>query len=342
MNETLLSSRQQKILNLLSAKSYSRVQLQKALSQKVSKVTLFRDLRGLIFAGLVQSSGVGKATKYLVKDQNPLLLPLRKNVSSQVSISFRFEVFDHLTNLFTPKEKSYLDTIYKSLNTHISQLGSTIAKRELERFVIELAWKSSRIEGNTYSLLETETLIKTLQEASGHTREEAVMILNHKKVFDTIMEHRESFKILNLSDVTQLHAILIEGLHVDPGIRKHPVGITGTSYRPLDNEWQIREAFEKFFKAINSSVYPFEKALIASSMITYIQPFSDGNKRTSRMLTNALLIAHDYYPISYRAVDETLYKQALINFYEQNSLYDLKRILMDQYEYALNTYFLTS
>ena len=136
--------------------------------------------------------------------------------------------------------------------------------------------------------------------------------------------------------------VLIQKLHVDPGVRKHPVGITGTLYRPLDNEWQIREALEKFIAVINASPHPLEKALIASAMVAYIQPFADGNKRTSRMLTNAILVAHDFYPLSYRVVNETLYKQALINFYEQHSLYELKRILIEQYEFALNNYFRTN
>ena len=74
-------------------------------------------------------------------------------------------------------------------------------------------------------------------------------------------------------------------------------------------------------------------------MISYIQPFADGNKRTARMLTNALLLANDYYPLSYRSVDETYYKKALVLFYEQNSLYYLKQIILDQYKFALNTYF---
>lgn len=341
MNETHLTTRQQKILRLLTARPLSRGQLQKSLVQKVSKPTLYRDLRHLILAGLVKSSGVGKATVYTKVGENPLLRPPQKKFSTDKPILFDFKVFDHLTNIFTPQEKTHLDKINKSLSAQITKLGNTIAKRELERFVIELSWKSSRIEGNTYSLLETETLIKTHQEAGGHTREEAVMILNHKTAFDTILTNRKNFKVLNLSDITQLHNILIQELPVDPGIRQHPVGITGSSFRPLDNQWQIREALGKLIQAVNLSSYPLEKALITLSILAYIQPFADGNKRTSRMLANAILVAYDHYPISYRVVDETTYKQAVIYFYEQNSLSELKRILMEQYEFALDNYFRT-
>ena len=91
--------------------------------------------------------------------------------------------------------------------------------------------------------------------------------------------------------------------------------------------------------AINKTEHSLEKALIANAMISYIQPFADGNKRTGRMLTNAILLAHDYFPLSYRSVDEDTYKKALILFYEQGSIYSLKEIFMNQYRFALDTYF---
>ena len=335
MNETHLSSRQLKILNLLSNGPFSRIQLQKSLTEKVSKPTLFRDLKVLIESELVKSQGVGKATTYIKIDQNPLLLPVGKQTKTHEPILFNFSIFDHLTNLFTVKEMP----VSKNLSEQLKKLDKTIAKRELERFVIELAWKSSQIEGNTYSLLETEDLIKTQKEAVGHTKEEATMILNHKYAFDVIMANKDKFKILNLSDITQLHNILIENMDITPGIRKHPVGITGSVFRPLDNEWQIREALEKLVEAVNKSKYPIEKALIIMSVLAYIQPFADGNKRTSRMLANAILVAFDYYPISYRAVDEVDYKHAIISFYEQNSLLEIKKILLAQYKFAIENYF---
>ena len=339
MDETYLTSRQRKILKLLNNRSLSRNQLQKLLTEKVSKPTLFRDLRTLISQDLVKSSGRGKATIYFKIDQNPLLGSVKKVSLGDNPIHFNFEVFDHLNNLLTSKEILYLDGIYKSIDSQIAKLGNTIAKRELERFVIDLAWKSSKIEGNTYSLLETEILIKSGQTPPGHTTEETAMILNHKTAFDTILTNRKDFKIINLSDITQLHNILIQNLNVEPGVRKHPVAITGSRYLPLDNQWQINEALDTLTVTLNSASHPFEKALIASCMIAYIQPFGDGNKRTSRMFANAILLAHDYYPLSYRAVSEIDYKKALISFYEQNSLVQLKKILIQQYEFVLDNYF---
>ena len=181
-----------------------------------------------------------------------------------------------------------------------------------------------KIEGNTYTLLETEALIKQEKEAEGKTKAEADMILNHKQAFKVILNNTIDFKVLKLNNLLELHNVLTQNLEISSGIRKNAVGITGTLYRPLDNEWQIREMLEKLITLINITEYPLEKALIANSVIAYLQPFADGNKRTARMFSNAILMANDYFPLSYRSVDENEYKEAMLLFYETNNLYHVK------------------
>ncbi len=128
-------------------------------------------------------------------------------------------------------------------------------------------------------------------------------------------------------------------LGVNRGIRKRRVGITGTNYRPLDNEFQIREALEDTCKLINGKEDVFEKALLALVLLSYIQAFTDGNKRTARITCNALLIAWGYCPISFRTVDSIDYKKAMLMFYEQNNIVVLKQIFIEQYEFAVWNYF---
>ena len=165
------------------------------------------------------------------------------------------------------------------------------------------------------------------------------MILNHKQAFEQILKIKKDFKNLSLPLIGKLHQILTKNLSVKTGIRKHAVGITGTTYQPLGNAQQIREAMEKMVSVINTNTSPLEKALIANTMLPYIQPFTDGNKRTGRMLTNAILLAYDYYPLSYRSVDEDEFKKALIIFYEQGTIYHFKNLFLDQLIFSYNTYF---
>ena len=352
MNDTILNKRQKNILVLLkNSGGLSRSQLNDQLSLKrpVSRITLIRDLNLLIDKEYIVQKGKGPATNYHLVQQNPLLQhidiedyfqeePWDRNAQK----TFNKKIFKDLRNLFTDGEKERINSKAKHFNDRIEDLDPTIYQRELERLVIEFSWKSSQIEGNTYDLLETETLIKQKIEAKGHTKEEANMILNHKDAFSSIIDHSDTFQELSFSDVMELHSTLIKNLNISTGIRVQPVGISGTEYKPLSDQVTLKETLNKTIQTINASDFGPEKALIASCMISYIQPFSDGNKRTARNLANALLLAHDYFPLSYRKVEVDEYKRAMILFYEQNNLYHLKRIFIEQLGFSVENYFITT
>lgn len=141
-----------------------------------------------------------------------------------------FQVYKYLGNLFSKLEIEKIENIYKNFDKQTKKLASDILKKELERFVIELSWKSSKIEGNTYTLLETENLILKKQKAPHRSIEEAEMILNHKKAFDQILKNRSEFRNLSLSLINQLHNLMVKNLSVTPGIRKQAVGIMGSNF----------------------------------------------------------------------------------------------------------------
>ena len=157
-----------------------------------------------------------------------------------------------MPGLFSKTEISDINKIFKPLPENPNL-------RELERFIIELSWKSSKIEGNTYSLLETETLIKQSIEAEGHSKDEATMILNHKYAFENIVSNRDVFVTLDISSILQLHNLMIGGLGVETGIRNHKVGISGSVYVPIDNQWQLREQLDKLIVYINYLDFVLEK-----------------------------------------------------------------------------------
>ena len=136
-----------------------------------------------------------------------------------------------------------------------------------------------------------------------------------------------------------LLSLLIKDLNVERNIRQRRVGITGTNYRPLDNEFQIRESLQKMCSFINSRNGVFEKALLALMLISYIQPFTDGNKRTARIISNAILMNYKYCPLSFRTVDPIDYKKAMLIFYEQNNISMFKKIFIAQFDFAVRTYF---
>ena len=243
------------------------------------------------------------------------------------------------SDILNETELSKLADLQAKFTENISQLSDSEYKKELERLAIDLSWKSSQIEGNTYSLLETERLLKDKETAAGKTKEEAIMLLNHKDALDFIAENPDYLIPLTISKIEDIHSLLIKELAVDKNLRKRRVGISGTNYRPLDNEFQIREALESACKLVNKKENIFEKALLILVLISYIQPFMDGNKRTAIIVSNSILMNYKHCPISFRTVDSVDYKKAILLFYEQNNISRFKEIFINQFEFAAKTYF---
>jgi Fic family protein len=241
--------------------------------------------------------------------------------------------------LFSQSELEKLQLLQKQFQNNINLLSSSQYENELERLAIDLSWKSSQIEGNTYSLLETERLLKEKLTADGKTKEEAVMLLNHKEAIDFIIMHPDYLNPIKVNRIEDIHSILVKELGVKRNIRNHRVGISGTNYKPLDNEHQLREALNQMCDLVNLKQNVFEKALLLLVLLSYLQAFDDGNKRTARIVSNACLIHHKHCPISFRTVDSIEYKKAMLLFYEQNNISAFKTLFMEQFEFAVNTYF---
>jgi len=319
------------------------------ISSSISYATVKRILAKLIDENLLIKKGKGKSTKYLISPTHELLYPIdiekyyEKEIDERdIKANFNLLLIPEILkecSVFTSNELEQLDLFQDKFNRNISQLSEIEYKKEFERLAIDLSWKSSQIEGNTYSLLETERLLKEKETASGKTKEEATMLLNHKEAIDFIIENPDYVIPLSVSKIEDIHSILIKELGVDKNIRKRRVGISGTNYRPLDNEFQILEALSNMCELVNSKKNVFEKALLLLVLISYIQPFVDGNKRTARIVSNAVLMNHKYCPISFRTVDSVEYKKAMLLFYEQNNISIFKEIFIDQFKFAVNTYF---
>lgn len=165
------------------------------------------------------------------------------------------------------------------------------------------------------------------------------MLLNHKEALEFIIENPDYVVPLTIARIEDIHSILVKDLPVERNIRQRRVGISGTNYKPLDNEHQIREALEDMCNLINSKGNIFEQSLLALVLLSYIQAFNDGNKRTARIISNAILIANQYCPISFRTIDSVEYKKAMLIFYEQNNIRVFKEIFMEQFRFAVKTYF---
>jgi hypothetical protein len=319
------------------------------LELEIGYATIKRILNQLLSEKLIITKGKGKGTKYVISPAYELLHSV--NVESYfekeqderpIIDSFNLSLIDAVlrnADLFKEAEQAHLKALQAKFKANIASLSPTEYNKEMERLAIDLSWKSSQIEGNTYTLLETERLLREKETAEGKPKDDAIMLLNHKEALNFIIAHPDYVVPLTVRGIEDIHSILIKDLGVDRNIRQRRVGISGTNYKPLDNEHQIREALFDMCELINAKEDIFEKSLLALVLLSYIQAFVDGNKRTARIVSNAILIAHGYCPISFRTVDSIEYKKAMLIFYEQNNISAFKEIFIEQYEFAVNTYF---
>ncbi|MBU0661028.1 Fic family protein [Patescibacteria group bacterium] len=314
--------------------------------ENISKITVNRDINVLLDLKYLEKKGKGRALVYILSATYKVLYPVNVEEYFQtefdqrkINQQFDFSVFDMETNIFNEDEIIELEALNTTYRKHKQQLSSTLLQKEYERLMIELSWKSSQLEGNTYSLLDTEVLLKEAKEAPNHSHSESVMLLNHKFALEYIQKNADIFKDISVAKVEDVHSLLTKDLGISRNLRKTMVRIVGTEYLPLDNEFQIREALEKTCVLVNKAKNPFDKVVLLMVCIAYIQAFEDGNKRTSRLMGNALLFAYDICPLSFRGVENAEYKKAVVLFYEQQNISYFKELFKKQFEFAVHHYF---
>ena len=345
---SILLDKESKGLSSLFNSPKSLSELADELGAGFSKTTVHRLVSSLTKDGKVVSSGAGRSAKYEVTNLGRLFNPrvpeeyFRKEQDDRQALtSFNFDLFDTLRShdLFSQEEMRTLVERQREFEERWKGLSPVLRQKEMERLAIDLSWKSSQIEGNTYTLLQTESLFKEGKRAKGKIKEEAAMLLNHQAALDYVLSHPDYFGELKVESILEIHRFLTKGLGIPNKIRSGRVGITGTNYKPLSDARQIQKALQDVCDLINFKQNVLEKALITLLLIAYIQPFEDGNKRTARILCNALLLANKYCPISFRTVDPDDYRYATLLFFEQNSLPSFKKMFIEQFEFSTANYF---
>jgi hypothetical protein len=221
------------------------------------------------------------------------------------------------------------------------QSAGTFVRQVFDRLLIDLSWNSSRLEGNTYSLLETERLLEHGVVAEGKNTREAQMILNHKDAIELLVEQAAEIGF-NRYTIMNLHALLSNNLLANPQacgrLRAIPVGIDGTVYHPLEVPQLIEEYFSHILAAANEIHDPFEQAFFVMAHLPYLQPFEDVNKRVSRLAANIPLIRNNLCPLSFVDVPDRAYIDGLIALYELNRIELLRDVFIWAYQRSCARY----
>ena len=339
-----------------------------------SKRTLQRRLTALIAAGKVSTSGEARAFRYRtpqaitgsealqaqpatvsgMAEIYPPLSPAAADVRALITqptnqrkpVGYNRDFLDEYrpneTTWLAPEVLAHLRRVGEAPNADHAAAG-TYARSILNRLLVDLSWASSKLEGNTYSLLETQRLIELGEPPPGKAALETQMILNHKAAIEMIVEGATGPDIaVNAYTIRNLHALLANNLLPDPAaggrLRPSGVGIGGSVYLPLDGGPVLAEAFSRLIDTAAAIRDPFEQAFFLMVQLPYLQPFEDVNKRVSRLAANIPLIKQNLCPLSFVDVPQQPYIDGLLAVYELNRIELLRDVFIWAYERSAQRY----
>lgn len=326
----------------------------KALDDTQPLRTLQYRLRQLVEKGLVQQEGKRRSSRYKIADtdqgvgepnETDAILLSEAGHKAKAYISRPLNARDPVgydrafLDSYRPNETRYLDPTLTDALLKVGQQVSgeapagTYARQIMSRLLIDLSWNSSRLEGNTYSLLDTRRLIAFGEAAEGKDARDAQMILNHKDAIEFLIENAaeigfDRFTLLNI------HALLANNLLPDPAapgrLRRIAVAIERSTFHPLEVPQLIEECFDQILTKATQIEDPFEQAFFVLVQLPYLQSFEDVNKRVSRLAANIPLVRLNLVPLSFDDVPSDLYTQAILSVYERKDI----SLLRDLFDWA--------
>ncbi len=335
----------------------NRRTLQRWLNQLIAQEQVYREGQGRSVkyrCGRVPAATAHVTAKASVMAHADIMIPLsseakavealvRQPLALRQPVGYNRAFLDR----YRPNETHYLDP---GLRAELLSHGSAVSKQEpagtytrllVNRLLIDLSWNSSRLEGNTYSLLETERLISAGEMASGKNALEAQMILNHKGAIEFLIDSADEIGF-NRYTMLNLHALLCDNLLEDPmasgRLRTIPVGVGHTTFIPLEGPQRIEECFDQVIDTAAAIRDPFEQAFFAMVHLPYLQPFVDVNKRVSRLATNIPLIQRNLCPLSFVDVSQATYISAILGVYEFNRIELLRDVFVWAYKRSCARY----
>ncbi|HEY4241657.1 MAG TPA: Fic family protein [Kofleriaceae bacterium] len=332
-----------------------------------SRRTLQRQLAALVASGRVRAIGHGPARRYAiggrpslaVAEPTPLALAPDTLPISTIGSRLRAQIERPLTERkpvgyvarflerYRPNTDAYLG---EKLRKHLHSIGripgeqrpaGTYARQILSRLLVDLSWASSRLEGNTYTRLDTQNLIEFGRRAPGKDQREAQMILNHKAAIEMLVDGAEQVRFDRYT-ICNLHALLADNLLVDPAalgrVRPVEVAISGTVYLPLAIPQRLEQLFDRFLATASKIRDPFEQAFFAMVHLPYLQPFVDVNKRVSRLAANIPFIRHNLVPLAFVDVPDRDYVDGVLAIYELRRVELLRDVFAWAYERSSQRY----
>lgn len=309
--------------------------LLEALSPKVERTTVFRDLEQLTKLGLLQPEGATKSRTYRLNKSSDAYLKwdLTRPPERRDLVKYDQSLFaDYIPN--QTEWMSGADEMRELFTIQSGQQNEGDYRIVLNALLIDLTYASSHLENVNISWLDTKSLIEFGERPKGLTEAEMAIVLNHKVAIKFMCEQRSELDI-NKRDVCDLHKLLMSDLLGNPDdagrLRQGVILFDGSRYKPIDNPFVLNEQFNIFCEKAQEIQNPFEKSLFSMLSIPYLQPFQDGNKRTSRLCMNVPLLREGLAPFSFTTVSKRNYMFALLAFYERGRTEPMAKVFKEAY-----------
>ena len=284
------------------------------------KIKVIRSLGKMLAADIVDKHGTGRSTSYSLSQQF-----MKNRVSIHgIGIPYNFSFL----NDYNPNVSGILDEkSLKSIHEVCGKQKVLLQGDLLRHFIADLTYESARLEGSTYSRLDTSDLINKKLVKPGGTEIERLLVLNHADAIQYTLEATKHADALSVKTIKDVHSLLSNGLLPSQdrcgSIRNRVVYIHGSDYQPLDNAYQLDEELHLLVDKASLINDPFEQSIFLMVSLSYLQAFDDMNKRTARVICNIPFLLKNMAPITFSHVDESIYHRALLKFYETNNTKDI-------------------
>ncbi|MDD5107171.1 MAG: Fic family protein [Desulfuromonadaceae bacterium] len=377
MPHKLLTNQQEDILSLLARNSgLTSEGVRDGLKNPPTLRTVQRRLVELITERHIAAVGKGKSTTYkllapidiyavspsvaassagesyfayipLSEGGREVFSYVRRPTAGRTPVGYQREFLE----AYIPNESWYLSNAVRSrlrrigITNDMERPAGTYGRAILNRLLIDLSWASSRLEGNTYSRLDTQNLIESGRYAEGKNAQEAQMILNHKAAIELLVDDADVIGF-DTHTFLSLHGLLSENLMPNPDasgrLRTRPVDIGGSVFVPLGAPQIINECFQEILDKAAEIADPFEQAFFVLVHLPYLQPFEDVNKRVSRLGANISLLKHNLCPLTFIDVPDRAYIDATLGICELNRVDLLSDLFVWAYERSTREYVVVS
>lgn len=201
-------------------------------------------------------------------------------------------------DLFLSDKLSLIESCRLHFNSVFKKKDINTKKETWANFLVEFAFNTTSIEGNTIGLQEARNLLEEGLTPKDKTLREIYDLQNTEKIFSDL-NNSEFEKELNHDLILKIHSILMENIDDRKGYRTSDVKVFKSNFKatPAPYVKTDMDLLLEWYCKNKKNLHPFVLAVLFHHKFEKIHPFMDGNGRTGRIILNYILLKNNYPPV---------------------------------------------